>query len=120
MEAKQFIGQYEVEGVLELTDGEVSISFVDEKQEPLVAKRSLFEVIVSEAEVPNAEIHDIVRHTLATKIISDAAHFGLSTMDLTAVVEGAKNLVHNMAEDAIGKAFGCATSKDIPVAKLIG
>jgi len=127
-EKKYFIGRFEIDHIEELTDSTSKVVFVSTDNEDgsktlthedAVLHPDLLDIVKSETKLEDADVTDIVRHKLATYILTELSDLGLSFEMLFSVTDGAQTLASNLREKKIGEAFGCASSRDIPLTKLL-
>ena len=110
-----YIGEREIKEI-EHKDDEAIITFVE--GEPSTMSETLLDLVITE-EKKEGLVTDVVRMKLAVKFLTELADLGLENNMVEQVSVGMQTLVHNLREEAIGKAFGCHGALDIKLAKLL-
>ena len=112
----QYIGDKKLKGTLELPLGDIKVMFKNNTD--VTMKKNLFDIIVHN-DKRVGDITDRVRLVLSTKFLSEMAEYGLEFYMISQVGQGMETLAHNLREEKISKAFGCAGTNDISIETLL-
>jgi len=112
----KYIGEKKIKGTEKLEDGRVKVMFKDNTE--IEMNKNLFDLAAHD-DKRDGGVTDRVRLLLSTKFLSEMAEYGLEFYMISQIGQGMETLGHNLREEKISKAFGCAGTNDIGIKTLL-
>lgn len=110
-----YIGEKEIKATF--PDGEKDLKVELADGGTIIINKELFDLIKSEKK-GEGDITDHVRDYFARKFVTEMAYYGLTYAFVSVIGNGMDNIIWNLRENAIKKAFDCPGSTEIKLISL--
>ncbi|KKQ99942.1 MAG: hypothetical protein UT24_C0020G0010 [Candidatus Woesebacteria bacterium GW2011_GWB1_39_12] len=112
-----YIGRYKILKTRNLDDSFIEITLKEHR--PITLHKELYDLVIQETPMENAEVTDAIVHTFAVKFVSELAKYKLDFYLGRTIGEKMGILCHNLRERLLAKTFNCSGGDNISLDKVI-